>query len=209
MDGTIDLAGRDRFEVATAGKQPAMGQHDVPTLAFTPPEPKQLQKLGRQHRVAVLASLALLHPDQHAGAIDVVDLEGGDFRDPKPGAIRGPQRRLILETRRRHEQPPDLLDAQYIGKLAGMTDEDEAERQIRPVERHAEEEAKSRNRGIDARRLHAALRLMNLETADILGRGRIRRTSQEGREASDGADVVALRSLSQIAHCHVFKHALP
>src|SRR5258707_6715308 len=39
-------------------------------------------------------ALALFHADQHAGAIDVVDLEGGNFRDPEPGAIGGPERRL-------------------------------------------------------------------------------------------------------------------
>jgi hypothetical protein len=45
------------------------------------------------------------------------------------------------ETRCRLEQPPDLLDAQHVRKLAGMTDQDEASRQIRTVQRHGEEEA--------------------------------------------------------------------
>src|ERR1700688_1527392 len=122
MDGAVDLAGRDRLGNAATGKQPAMGRHDVPPLTLAPPEPKQLQQLRRQHRIAVLAAFALLHPDQHSGAVDVVDLERGDFGDPKPGAIGGPECCLVLETRRRLEQPPDLLDAQHVRKLSGMTD---------------------------------------------------------------------------------------
>jgi hypothetical protein len=50
---------------------------------------------------------------------------------------------------------------------------------------------------------------MNLETMDILGCRRIRTPPQEGCEAPHEAYVVALRLLSQAAHRHVFKHALP
>src|SRR5579859_144022 len=208
MDGAIDLAGRDRLGNAATGKQPAMGRHDVPPPALAPPEPKQLQELRRQHRVAVLAALALLHPYEHAGAVDVVDLEGGDLRDPKPGAIGGPECRLVLETRRRLEQPPDLLDAQHVRKLAGVADQDETSGQIRPVERHGEEEAQRRHRAVDGRRLHPALGLISLETTDILGRRRIRRPHEEGGEAPHEANVVALRVLSKAAYRHVLKHAL-
>jgi len=208
MDGAIDLAGRDRLDSAATGKQPAMGRHDVPPLALAPPETKQLQELRRQHRVAVLAPLTLFHPDQHAGAVDVVDLEGGDFRDPKPGAVGGPERGFVLETRRRLEQSPDLLDAQHVRKLAGMTDQDEASGQIRPVERHGEEEAERRHRTVDSGGLHPALGLMNLETTDILGGRRIRRPPEEGGEAPHEAYVVVLRVLSKAAYRHVLKHAL-
>jgi len=45
------------------------------------------------------------------------------------------------------------------------------------VERHGEEETQRRNRAIDARRTNAGLRLMQLEKAKILRRGRIRRAA--------------------------------
>jgi len=38
---------------------------------------------------------------------------------------------------------------------------------VRPIERHAEKEAQGRDRAVDARRLHAALRLVQLEAAQI------------------------------------------
>jgi hypothetical protein len=57
--------------------------------------------------------------------------------------------------------------------------------------------------------LYPALVLVNLETADILRRRRIRRPLEECRKAANEADVVALRPRSQTAHCHVFEHALP
>jgi hypothetical protein len=88
-----------------------------------------------------------------------------------------------------------------------MTGQDEATRQIRPVERHGEEEAQRRNRAVDGGRLHAALDLMDLEAADVLGRRRIRRPLEEGGEAPDEADVIALRLFPQATPGHVFEHA--
>jgi hypothetical protein len=35
--------------------------------------------MRRQHHVAVLAAFAVLHPDQHALAVDIGDLEGDYF----------------------------------------------------------------------------------------------------------------------------------
>src|SRR5258708_14479292 len=106
---------------------------------------------------------------QCAYGIDVVELEGGDFGNPKTGAVGGPERGFVLETRCRLEQSPDLLDAQHVWKLAGMTDRDKASGQIRPVERHGEEEAQRRHRAVDGGGLHPAFSLMNLEMTDILG----------------------------------------
>jgi hypothetical protein len=50
---------------------------------------------------------------------------------------------------------------------------------------------------------------MNLEAADILGRCRIRRPLEKRCEATNEANVVALRRRSQAAHRHIFEHALP
>jgi hypothetical protein len=41
----------------------------------------------RRNCVAVLATFALLHTDQHARAVDVADLERNDFGDPQPGPL--------------------------------------------------------------------------------------------------------------------------
>ena len=66
---------------------------------------------------------------------------------------------------------------------------------LRAVEGHGEEEAQRRNRAVDARRTHAGLRLVQLKTAKILGRSRIRRAAEEGCERPDVPDIVVARLL--------------
>ena len=53
----------------------------------------------------------------------------------------------------------------------------------RAVERHGEQEAQGRDRRVDARRLHAALPLVQLEAADIVRR-RCRELVHSGRKAA-------------------------
>src|ERR1700682_2903075 len=76
------------------------------------------------------------------------------------------------------------------------------------VERHGEEETQRHNRAIDARRTHAGLRLMQLEKAKILRRGRIGRATEKGCKCPDVPDIVVVRLLDEVAHRHVFDHAL-
>jgi hypothetical protein len=110
----------------------------------------------------------LLDPQQHALGVDVADLEGDDFRDAQPGAIGGGEGRLVLRPRRRLEQQRDLLDAEHVGQAAGLAHNRQPVHQIRPVQRHGVQEAQGRDRRVHARRLHAALPLVQLETAHIL-----------------------------------------
>ena len=115
----------------------------------------------------------------------------------------------MLRPRCTLEQPSDLLDAEHRRQLEGIADQDEPARQVRSVERHREKETQRRDRAIDARWLHATLRLVDLEAADILGRRCIRRTPEKRREAPHEPDVVALCILAQATHGHVFEHVLP
>jgi hypothetical protein len=48
---------------------------------------------------------------------------------------------------------------------------------------------------------------VDLEAAHVLSRRGVGRPAEEGREAPDEADVVALRFLAQAAHGHVVEHA--
>ena len=49
---------------------------------------------------------------------------------------------------------------------------------------------------------------MMLEPANVLGRGCIGRTPEEGREPPATADVAALRTRRKLARLHVLDHAL-
>src|SRR5205823_62339 len=63
------------------------------------------------------------------------------------------------------------------------------------------------DRAVDARRLHAALRLMQLDASQILRCRRVRRAANEGRKCSDVANVVVARLLAEAPHAHVLDHA--
>src|SRR5580700_1934585 len=70
-----------------------------------------------------------------------------------------------------------------------------------------EEEAQSRDRAVDARRLHAALRLVQLEATQILCRRGVGRAANEGRKRPDVPNVVVARLLAEAAYAHVLDHA--
>ena len=110
-----------------------MGQHDAPLLALPPPQPQQLQQLGREHGVAILAPLALFDPDQRAGAVDIIDLEVRHLGDAQPGAIGDPERGLVFDARCRLEQPGRLLDAEHVRQLALIAGDHQGPRQIPPL----------------------------------------------------------------------------
>ena len=119
----------------------------------------------------------------------------------------GPERGLVLRPGSRLQQPCDLLQAQDHRDLAWLPHEREVPCHLGAVERHGEEETQRRNRAIDARRTHAGLRLMQLEKAKILRRGRIRRAAEKGCKCPDVPDIVVVRLLNEVAHRHVFDHA--
>ena len=182
VDGAVELAGRQRLDRVAAGKQPAPRQHQAAAPPLAPPGAQQFEQLRRQHGVAVLAALALLDAQQHALGIDVADLERHDFGDAQPGAVGGAERRLVL----RRPAPPAAAAPpprrSAPSAAARLVHDGETAGEIRPVERHGEEEAQRRDRAVDARRLHAALRLVQLEAAQILRRRRVGRAADEGRE---------------------------
>src|SRR5262249_60193512 len=74
--------------------------------------------------------------------------------------------------------------------------------------RHGAREARRRSRAVYARRTYASPGLMQLKTAKILSDGLSRRTSQKRCESPDLPDIVVARLLDEVAHRHVFDHAL-
>src|SRR6266850_3747167 len=74
---------------------------------------------------------------------------------------------------------------------------------------YGEEETQGRDRTVDAWWLHAGLRLVQLEAAQILRRRRVGRPADEGCERPHVANVVIARLLSEVAYPHVLDHARP
>jgi hypothetical protein len=105
------------------------------------------------------------------------------------------------------EQATNALAQRLAKSPVRLPHEREVPCHLGAVERHGEEETQRRNRAIDARRTHAGLRLMQLEKAKILRRGRIRRAAEKGCKCPDVPDIVVVRLLDEVAHRHVFDHA--
>jgi hypothetical protein len=124
VNGAVELTGRQRFDRIAAGKQPASRQQGTEPSALAPPLAQLFEQLRRQHGMAVLATLALLDPQQHTLGVDVADLEGDDFGDTQTGAIGGGERRLVLRSRFRAAAETLLTiaaDPTHLGARIGFT----------------------------------------------------------------------------------------
>jgi hypothetical protein len=88
----VSVAGRP--EIVLAGEQPVVDVQYAFPPADPPPLPQQGGQPGRKHGVAIPPALAALDPQQHALAVDVAHLEGGDLGRAQAGAIGDRQRRL-------------------------------------------------------------------------------------------------------------------
>jgi hypothetical protein len=113
--------------------------------------------LRREQGIAVSSALAVLDPDQHALAVDIVDLEVGNLRDAQARAIGHAQRGLVLDPRRCLEQPGGLLDAQHLAHRVGAARGDEASDKIPPPQGNRVKEAQCRDRAVDDPGVGAAL----------------------------------------------------
>ena len=70
----------DGLGLVPTGEEPMLG------AGQTPVGPQDPEPLRRQHDVAVLAALAVLHPDDHPAAVDITDLETSGLGRPRPAA---------------------------------------------------------------------------------------------------------------------------
>ena len=208
LDGAMQLPRRDRIGAAAAREQPAMRKHHPAPPAFAPPQPQQFEQLRREHRVAILAALALLDTEQHALAVDVVDLEVRDLGHAQARAIGDAERGLVLEARCGFEQPRRFLDAEHIRQLAVIARDHQGARQIPPLQCHQEQEPQRRDSAVDGRRSDALLMLIELEAADILRRRGVGRAAEKRGKAPDVTNVVLLRVGAEAPHEHVVLHAL-
>jgi hypothetical protein len=119
------LARADRLERILARKQPAAREHRGLAATLESPCSEQGQQIGRQHGVATPATLAAFDTNEHPLAVDIADLERGDFGDPETRAIGDAQRGTMLNAGRGAEQPGDLIRAQHGRQLARVGNADQ------------------------------------------------------------------------------------
>ena len=170
------------------GKQPALWPRRLP------PGAQQLEQMRGQHHVAVLAALALLDPDHHAGAVDVADLERDHFGGAQARAIGHAQRRPVLEARARlRRKRATSSGLSTTGSLRGSRTNGMRSRDLAARERHREEEPQRRHCRVLARNRDAAGGQMQLIAPQVLRARLVRRAAKEDGEVPDGTDVGCLR----------------
>jgi hypothetical protein len=201
-DGPIEPTGSDWIDRILAGKEPDRRSRRAPPLT------QECEELRGEHHIAMPLPLALLDPQRHPLAVDIGHLQVRDLRHAQAGAVGDAERGLVLETRRGFEQSRHLLLAQHDRGLARLVHEPQRTNEVGPFERHGEEEPQRADSGVDRSWADLLLRHMQLKAAKIIARGRVRRPSEEGREAPDVPDVGLLHFLAVTPRRHVVDQAL-
>ena len=192
-----------------AGHQ-AREQPPRPRPGASPVVAEHLQQPGREHDVAVLAALALLNADHHAGAVDVGRAQADGFRDAQAGRVAGGQDGAVLGARHAVEELQDFLGAGNDRQLVGLPGGGQDLRDV-PVlpERDAVQEAQGGDG--DADRTGREFPFggeEHLVVADLLGAEQRRGPVEMAGELQDLLDVGGLGARGEIAHGHVLRHAL-
>lgn len=177
-------------------------------MTDAPPGAQPLQHDRAEHGVAVLGALALLDPKGHALAVHIADLEPANLAGAQAGAVSHRQRRLVLDVARRGNQRCGLLHAQHDGHGARQLDRLHPGHQLAAAQGDVEEELQPRQRRVGRDGRGAGIDQVQLEVAQVLDGGGVGRALKELGQLANGADVGFLRPRLQLAHAHVFDHAL-
>jgi hypothetical protein len=146
-------------------------------MGALPIVPHYIEKLGRQHDIAVLAAFALFDPDDHALAVDGARLEADRFGNPQTRRVTDGQDHLVLQIVDGTKESRNLFLAQHDRKLFRLT----AGGNIvpdnpRPFEADGEEEAERRHRNDDrAGRKTPFLRQVDQIRPDLIWSEELRR----------------------------------
>src|SRR6266481_8775751 len=89
--------------------------------------------------------------------------------DPQAGGISQAQGRLVLDVRRRREQPTDLFRAENNGEAARLADRHDRVGKIPALQRDLEEEPQGSGTDVDGRYRGSDRRQPQLIAMDILG----------------------------------------
>src|SRR4029077_19004928 len=108
----------------TARKQPTFlkGRCGIETPAHLPPLPQQIERLRRQHNIAILAALGLLDANDLLRGVDLLDLQPDHLAATQAAAIAETEQHAGLEARGDGQQAPRLIRAHHQRDLLRLTD---------------------------------------------------------------------------------------
>src|SRR5215472_8586434 len=169
-----------------------------------PPLSQQREHLGRQHDVAILATLPLHDADDHLRAVDVAGAQSNDLARAQPAAIAERYHDMHLEIARHGEQPLGLLRAHHQRELLRLLEVVDLGGEIVPPQPDAEQKPHPRHDPVAIADAQPALDQVQLEAADVVSCRRVGRAPQERGEAP--AAVASLRMAPQLAGSHILDH---
>src|ERR1700757_2021196 len=212
MEQAVEMAGGDRLAGSlSAGKEPTFRQgysRIVTRGTRLPPLPQQVEHLVRQHHIAILAALGLLDANDVLRPVDVLDLEPHDLARPQSAAVAEAEQNARLEACGHRQQSLDLVDAHHQRELLRLTNVVDLLGKVQSPQRDAKQEPQPGHDAVAGANAHARLGQVQLEPADILQGGCIRRPLQKRGKPLAGANVASLRSRAELACIHVFDHTL-
>src|SRR6476619_6548278 len=140
-------------------------------MAHLPPLAQQVERLRRQHDIAVLAALGLLDPNDLLRSVDVLDLQPDHLAGAQAATIAETKQRADLEVVDDGEQSPRLVPAHHQRDLLGLADVIDLGRKIQSPQRHAKQEPQPGHDAVAVADAHTRLRKVELELANVLGCG--------------------------------------
>src|SRR5215471_551262 len=211
MEQPIELPGRHRLAAALAGKQPAFLHRrsgNVTRWARLPPLSQQIEHLGREHDIAILAAFGLLNANDLLRAVDMLDLEPDHLASTQPAAVAETEQHAHLEVPGDGQEPLGLVRAHHQRNLLRLTQVIDLGRKIQSPQRHAQQKPQPGHDLIAGTDAQPCLGEVQLEPADILGRGRLRGSLEKRREPLAAPQVASLCPPTKLARVHVLDHAL-
>src|SRR6516162_4991709 len=141
-------------------------------------------------------------------AVDVLDLQPDHLAGAKPAAIGQTEQHAHLEPACDREQAARLVLAHHLWNLLWLTKMIDLGCKVRPPQCDAKQELHTGHDPVAIADAHARLGQVQLEAANVIGRGRVRRPLQKCSQPLAAVDVAPLRVRTKLARIHVIDHAL-
>jgi hypothetical protein len=135
--------------------------------------PQQVERLRRQHDIAILAAFGLLDPNDLLRAVDVLDLQ--------PDHFAGAQSAAIAQTEQ-HASPAAAGNGLRVS--SGLAQVIDLGGKVQPPQRHTEQEPQPCHNAIAVADARAGVGQVQLKAADVLARRGVRGALQKGSACS-------------------------
>ena len=192
----------DRLPRNLSGKEPVSRPGDLPVFA------EQGQQSWREHHIAILAPLALTNAKNHSLAVDVLDAQGNDLRDPQACGIGGHEDGAVLDTDDGRKEPGHFLETEHDGEPFGLFGANNAYEDPLPTEDDFVEEPQGGD-GLIVDTPGDLLLLDEVEQvgADLLPPQNLRAPPEVAGEMGNPRDVDFNRTGGEVAEFHLLDHA--